>query len=364
MRFKLPLVAIAISASAASGQEMGVREYEPKTSLIVLAHPLTRAAFPFVDIHGHQRGHTMSADQVDALVRGMDDMNMGVMVNLSGGTGERLRQGMANLKGRAPNRFVLFANTSYEGIDDPGYAERIAAQLEADVQNGAQGLKIFKNHGMYVFDGAGNRVATDDPRFDPLWAKAGELGIPVLIHTADPHQFWLPHDKYNERWQELVERPRRKRPPEPTWETLMQEQWSVFQKHPDTQFISAHLSWLGHDLGRLGKLLDELPNMHVGLGAVIYEFGRQPRFARQFLLEHGERVLMGKDSYNRDEFNTYFRVLETADEYFDYYRDYHAFWQMYGLDLPNYVLRQVYYENAARLIPGLKEEDILSAVYR
>ena len=148
----------------------------------------------------------------------------------------------------------------------------------------------------------------------------------MLIHTADPHQFWLPHDKYNERWQELVERPRRKRPPEPTWETLMQEQWSVFQKHPDTQFISAHLSWLGHDLGRLGKLLDELPNMHVGLGAVIYEFGRQPRFARQFLLEHGERVLMGKDSYNRDEFNTYFRVLETADEYFDYYRDYHAFW--------------------------------------
>ena len=339
-------------------------EYEPKSSLVVSEHLLTRAAFPFVDIHGHQRGQRMSAEQVDALVSDMNDMNMGVMVNLSGGSGEGLLQTMANLKERAPNRFVIFANTSYQEIDTPDYAERIAAQLEEDVRNGAQGLKIYKNHGMYVTDSAGVRVATDDPRFDPLWAKADELGIPVLIHTADPHQFWLPHDQYNERWRELVERPRRKRPPEPTWEMLMQEQWNVFRKHPNTMFISAHMSWLGQDLGRLGRLLDELPNMHVGLGAVIYELGRQPRYAQQFLAEYSDRVLMGKDSYNRDEFNTYFRVLETTDDYFDYYRDYHAFWQMYGLDLPEDVLRKVYHENAARLIPGLEVDDILAAVDR
>ena len=364
MRFMFPIAALAFVAPALSGQEMSVLEYEPKSTLVVPAHPLTRAAFPFVDIHGHQRGQNMSNERIDSLVDDMDDMNMGVMVNLSGGSGERLLQSIANLKGRAPNRFVIFANTSYENVDDPGYAEGIAAQLEEDVRNGAQGLKIYKNHGMTVNDTAGNRVPTDDPRFDPLWAKAGELGIPVLIHTADPHQFWLPLDKYNERWQELVVRARRKRPPEPSWETLMQEQWNVFRKHPNTMFISAHMSWLGQDLGRLVELFDELPNMHVGLGAVIYELGRQPRYASRVLSAYADRFLMGKDAYNRDEFNTYFRVLETADDYFDYYRDYHAFWQMYGLDLSEEVLRKVYYKNAARLIPGLEAEDILSAVGR
>ena len=364
MRFMFSLATMLVVTSPAFGQEMSVLEYQPKSTLVVPAHPLTRAAFPFVDIHGHQRGQSMSSERVDSLVGDMNDMNMGVMVNLSGGSGERLQQNITNLKGRAPNRFVIFANTSYEGIDEPGYAERIAAQLEEDVTNGAQGLKIFKNHGMTVNDEAGNRVPTDDPRFDPLWAKAGELGIPVLIHTADPHQFWLPLDKYNERWQELVVRSRRKRPPEPSWETLMQEQWNVFRKHPNTMFISAHMSWLGQDLGRLVELFDELTNMHVGLGAVIYELGRQPRYASQVLSAYADRFLMGKDSYNRDEFNTYFRVLETADDYFDYYRDYHAFWQMYGLNLSDDVLRKIYYKNAARLIPGLEAEDILSAVGR
>ena len=364
MRIPFSTATLLLVASAASGQDMTVMEYEPISSLVVPAHPLTRAVFPFVDIHGHQRGNSMSAAQVGSLVDDMNDMNMGVMINLSGGSGERLQQNIANLKGRAPNRFVIFANTSFEGIDDPGYPERIAAQLEEDVKNGAQGLKIFKNLGMFVTDSAGNRVHTDDPRLDPLWAKAGELGIPVLIHTADPHQFWLPYDKYNERWRELTERPRRKQSPEPSWETLMQEQWNVFRKHPNTMFISAHLAWLGQDLGRLARLFDELPNMHVGLGAVIYELGRQPRYAREMLSRYPDRFLMGKDSYNRDEFNTYFRVLETADDYFDYYRAYHAFWQMYGLDLPDDVLRKVYYENAARLIPGLEAEDILAAVGR
>lgn len=356
MKYTLALVSLVFSWSVACGQQMDVREYEPRSSLVVPGHPLTRARFPFVDIHGHQRGHDMSRERFDSLLADMDDMNMGAMVNLSGGSGERLVQNVVNLKQRAPHRFVVFANISYNGIDDPDYPQRIARQLEADVRNGAQGLKIFKNHGLSVRDGRGNRVHTDDERFDPLWDKAGELGIPVLIHTGDPHQFWEPLDKYNEKWRELVERPRRKQDPEPSWETIMQEQWNVFRKHPNTMFISAHLSWLGHDLGRLGALLDELPNMHAGLGAVIYELGRQPRYGRDFLIRYQDRILMGKDAYNRDEFNTYFRVLETADDYFDYYRAYHAFWKMYGLDLPDETLRQIYYGNAARLIPGLERE--------
>ena len=349
----LLLVASTLRPGIISAQTMTVDEYDPKSTLVVPGHPLTRSRFPFIDVHSHHR--TPSRERVDTIIADMNTMNMAGMVNLSGGTGETLVQSIEALKGRYPDRFVVFANLSFREIDDPAWGENAAAQLEQDVQAGAQGLKIFKNLGMTLNDSAGNRIATDDPRFDPVWAKAGELGLPVLIHTGDPHQFWEPQDQFNERWFELKERPGRIRPPDrfPSWEQIMNEQWNVFRKHPGTNFIAAHLAWLGGDLGKLGRLFDELPNMHVGIGAVLAELGRQPRFAREWLIKYQDHVLFGKDAWVPEEYHVYFRTLETADEYFDYYRKRHAFWKMYGLELPDDVLRKLYYENAVRLIPGL-----------
>ncbi len=349
----LLLVAVTLAPVAMSAQTMTVDEYNPKSSLVVPGTPLTRSRFPFIDVHSHHR--TPGPERVDAIIADMDAMNMAMAVNLSGGSGETLVQTIEAMKGRYPDRFVVFANLSFRDIDNPDWGQNAAAQLERDVQAGAQGLKIFKNLGMTLNDSVGNRIATDDPRFDPVWTKAGELGIPVLIHTGDPHQFWLPQDEVNERWFELKERPGRIRPPDrfPPWEQIMNEQWNVFRNHSGTNFIAAHLSWLGGDLGRLGRLFDELPNMHVGIGAVLAELGRQPRFAREWFIKYQDRVLFGKDSWAPEEYHVYFRTLETADEYFDYYRKRHAFWKMYGLELPDDVLRKLYYENAVRLIPGL-----------
>ncbi len=354
----LLLVASTLAPVVISAQTMTVDEYHPKSTLVVPEHPLTRSRFPFIDVHSHHR--TPGPERVDTIIAAMEAVNMAVMVDLSGGTGEALVQSIEALKGRYPDRFVVFANLSFRDIDDPAWGENAAAQLEQDVQAGAQGLKIFKNLGMTLNDSAGNRIATDDPRFDPVWAKAGELGIPVLIHTGDPHQFWEPQDQFNERWFELKERPGRIRPPDrfPPWEQIMNEQWNVFRKHPGTNFIAAHLAWLGGDLGRLGRLFDELPNMHVGIGAVLAELGRQRRFAREWFIKYQDHVLFGKDAWVPEEYHVYFRTLETADEYFDYYRKRHAFWKMYGLELPDEVLRKLYYENAVRLIPGLERGQI------
>lgn len=346
-------VTAIVAASPLTGQTMTVEEYEPRSTLVVPAHPVTRAKYPFVDVHVHPNG-LMPADSLDGLVHEMDALNLAVMVNLSGRSGARLEAIVANMQGRYPGRFVVFANLDFAGIDDPAWGTRAAAQLERDVQHGAGGLKIFKSLGMYLTDGNGERVRTDDPRFDPVWAKCAELGIPVLIHTGDPAPFWEPHDRYNERWLELKQIPRRKRPPEPSWEQIMREQWNVIRRHPRTTFISAHLSWLGHDLGRLGRLLDSLPNMYVEIGAVLAELGRQPRFAREWFIRYQDRVLFGKDAWQPSEYHVYFRTLETADEYFEYYRDRHAFWRLYGLDLPDAVLRKLYYENALRIIPGIE----------
>lgn len=352
--FLAALLFLGMSLVVSRAQTMSIEEYQPKSTLVVPQHPITRAKYPFIDVHNHQKSEMPQA-QLDKLVADMDKLNLRVMVNLSGGYGDKLKQGVANMKGHYPDRFVVFANIDFTRIDDPDYSGRAAAQLEQDVQNGAQGLKIFKNFGMELKDTKGQRIHVDDPRFAQLFETCARLKIPVLIHTGEPAPFFQPQDKYNERWLELKTHPNRARPPAkyPTWETLMEEQHRLFAMHPQTIFINAHLGWLGNNLDELGRLMDRLPNMYTEIGAVLAELGRQPRFAREFFIQHQDRILFGKDVWAPAEYHTYFRVLESADEYFDYYRHYHAFWQMYGLNLPDEVLKKVYYQNALRILPGI-----------
>lgn len=350
---RLPLFVGLVLTTISYAQDLTFEEYNPTSTLVVPGEPVPKAKFPFIDVHGHQ--YRMPEQDLAPVVAAMDTLNMGIMVNLSGRSGEDLKKSVKNIADNYPNRFVVFANIDFDGVGTPGWIENTVAQLEEDVKNGARGLKIYKSLGLRYTDKDGKRVAVDDPRLDPIWAKCGELGIPVLIHTADPKPFWDEFDGDNERWLELKLRPRRKRSatdPAP-WEQLIAEQHNMFKKHPNTSFINAHMGWYANNLGKLGELLDEMPNMYVGIGAIIAELGRQPRTARAFFIKYQDRILFGKDSWQPDEFPTYFRVLESDDEYFPYHKKYHAFWAMYGMDLPDEVLKKVYYKNALRLVPGL-----------
>jgi len=336
-------------------EEMSFEEYDPTSGLQVPEHPITRAKYPFIDVHNHQ--WRLNETGIPDLVTDMDRINMGIMVNLSGRSGKELEQSIENIRVTAPGRIVLFANVDFDGVGNPDWAENAVAQLRKDVEAGAVGLKIFKNLGLYAQDTDGLRIPVDDPRLDPIWALCGELGIPVLIHSADPRQFWEPMTASNERWLELKLRPRRKRGPDnpAPWEQIIAEQHRMFRKHPKTKFINAHFGWMAGDLGSLSKLMDEMPNIYVEFGAVIAELGRQPRFAGTFFEKYQDRILFGKDAWNPDEYATYFRVLETEDEYFPYYKKYHAFWRMYGLGLSDEILKKIYYKNALKLIPGLDD---------
>jgi predicted TIM-barrel fold metal-dependent hydrolase len=352
----LLLVIIFLPPVISQAQEMGFEQYEPKSNLVVPEHPLTRAKFPFIDVHNHQ--FNMPNQDLSKLILEMDKLNMAVMVNLSGrgrGSEEHLKGALANVEEYYPNRFIVFTNIDLTSIDDPDWTSNTVKQLRNDVKMGANGLKIYKSQGMSNKDSKGNRIKINDPRIDPVWAECGKLGIPILIHAADPRQFWQPMDSTNERWLELKLRPRRKRSdndPAP-WQTIIDEQHDIFRKHPATTFINAHLGWYANDLATLGQLMDKYPNMQSEIGAVISELGRQPRMAKAFLTKYQDRVMFGKDAWNPQEYHTYFRVLETADEYFPYYKKYHAYWKMYGLDLDDEVLRKLYYKNALRVIPNI-----------
>lgn len=346
------LVALLIGIYV-NAQDLTFEEYNPISTLVVPNHKVKKAKFPFIDVHGHQ--YNMPTQDLSPVIAAMDTLNLSIMVNLSGRSGEDLQKSVKNISDHFPNRFVVFANINFDGVDDIGWADKKATQLEQDVKNGARGLKIYKSLGLRNTDVDGKRVAIDDSRLDPIWEKCAELGIPVLIHSADPKSFWDDFDKDNERWLELKTHPRRKRSDtNPVgWQQIIDEQHAMFRKHPKTIFINAHMGWYANNLTKLGALLDEMPNVHVEIGAIIAELGRQPRFAKAFFEKYQDRILFGKDSWKPEEFPTYFRVLETADEYFPYHKKYHAFWPMYGLDLPDEILKKVYYKNALRIVPGL-----------
>jgi uncharacterized protein len=369
MKNLIALLALALTSVATYAQPkvatpagpIDFEEYEPVSTLKVPEHKLTRSKYPFIDVHNHQ--YQMDNADLRKLISQMDSLNMGLMVNLSGrgfssNTAESTKfftDAMANIQKTAPKRLAMFTNINFAEVNDKGWTEQAVKTLEEDVKKGAKGLKIYKSLGLNVKDEKGNRVRVDDPRLDPIWAKCGQLGVPVLIHTADPKSFWDPMDRYNERWLELKTHPGRKRADNNpvSFEQLIAEQHNVFRKHPKTTFINAHMGWYPNDLTKLDSLMRVFPNMNLEIGAVIAELGRQPKASRKFFEKYQDRILFGKDSWIPSEYATYFRVLETDDEYFPYHKKYHAFWRMYGMALPDEVLKKVYYKNALRIIPGL-----------
>ena len=330
-------------------------DFNPKSTLIVSSNEIKRSKYPFIDIHNHQ--FDMPVKDLSNLVSEMDSLNMAFMVNLSGFRGQYLKMCLDNIKKNAPERLGVFVNLNWENIDSDTFLENNIKILRDAKKDGAIGLKVYKSLGLTDKDSSGNRIAVNDPRIDPIWEECGKLGFPVLIHSADPASFWKPKDKNNERWLELKQKPNRYRNPDlfPSFESIIAEQHNVFEKHPKTTFINAHLGWMGNDLDRLSSHLDKYPNVVTEIGAVLAELGRQPKRARKFFIDHQDKILFGKDAYNQQEYYTYFRVLETEDEYFDYYRKRHAFWKMYGLGLPDSILKKVYYKNALRILPSINK---------
>ena len=380
MRYPYILLGATLLASQVSAQQLGpgqirprpaegrepefpppsITEYKPKSTLVVPVHLVPRAKFPTIDFHGHPP-NLLDPKLLEEVGRAMDSLNLRLMVSASSSSGERLTQQIAAIeKSKYKGRFVFLTGLDLRNIG-PGSGQKIAQQLEADIKAGAVGVgEINKGFGMGIRKADGSRLHIDDPELDPVWETAARLRIPIFIHVADPQEFWAPLDFHNERWLEQALYQNRRYQDStrfPTFETLMGERDRLFARHPNTIFVIAHLGWHANDLARLGRMFDKYPNLYSEVGAVLYDLGRQPRFAREFLTKYQDRVLFGKDSFQPDEYPYYWRVFETNDEYFDYYRDYHAFWKLYGLGLPDPVLKKLYYANALKLMPAVSRAD-------
>ena len=334
-------------------------DYRPRNTLVVPGHAVPKAKFPAIDYHGHPYQELATAEGLERLGDAMDAIGVRVMVAANNTSGDALKKAVALVQAspRMKDRVRFLTGIDFRDVG-PGWAVGAVAQLEADAAAGAVGIgEIGKGLGLSTRKRDGSRLRIDDPELAPVWDAAARLGLPVFIHTADPQEFWQPIDPQNERWLELALFPSRRYPAEeyPSFEQLMTERDALLRRHPRTTFVLAHLGWHANDLGRLGRMFDALPNVHAEVGAVLYDLGRQPRTAHDFFSKYQDRILFGKDSFQPEEYPYYWRVFETRDDYFDYYRPYHAFWKLYGIDLPDAVLKQVYFGNALRLTRGLPQ---------
>lgn len=336
------------------GEELLV-DYRPRSTLVTPVHEIRRPKFDAIDIHCHW---TIDQDPKQMLAA-MNDLGISHAVNLSGGFGPGLQAMIAKFHAVDKERFILFANINFADIDKPDWTAREVEALRDAKAAGAKGLKIFKSLGTSVRDSKRTLVAIDDPRLDPIWDVCGELGFPVLIHSGDPVAFFQKVDQYNERWMQLQRNP--------TWsfygtdvpgfDELMAQRNRVIAKHPKTNFIVAHMAEGANDYTKLGSWLDAMPNMFIDLSARENEIGRQPYASRRFFVKYADRILFGTDRYpgrvDQPRNRIYYRILETEDEYFDYYEHPYApmgEWKVYGLGLPDEVLEKVYRGNAKRML--------------
>ncbi len=358
-------------ASPSPSQDPTLRDFDPQPALKVASTDLKKARFPVIDIHTHF-GIRLKGDRaaLEKYVRLMDENNIAISVSLDAELGNE-EDHLKFIGQGVEQRLVTFAHIDFQGSgqkDDPrtwdcnrpGFVRTSVEQLRAATQKGILGVKFFKSFGLEYKNADGSLIAIDDARFDPIWRTCGELRLPVIMHVADPVAFFQPIDGNNERWEELSRHPEWSFFGEgfPSREQLLAARNRVIARHPGTTFIGAHFANNSEDLATLGKWLDQYPNLMIEFASRINELGRQPYTARKFFIRYQDRILFGTDGpWPELRLSYYWRFLESYDEYFPYSEKSpqpQGMWRIYGIGLPDDILKKVYQENGLRVIPGLR----------
>jgi len=342
-----PFVAMV---SARAEVDLRLSDFHPRSMLVSPAHEIRLPKFPAIDYHNH-----LDAQEPRDVLKIMDKCGIERVVNITMYVGERALEVIRKFHSAAPERFATYGWMDWSDVQAPGFFRRTVERLERLVEHGACGMKIWKDLGTKIQYSDGTLLRIDDQRLDPLYEKAAELNVPIMYHIADPDAFFLPIDATNERYEELAAHPE--------WSyygsqyskhELLAQRDCVIARHPKTTFVGAHVAEHPEDLAYVSRLLDNHPNLHVDIGARCAELGRQPYTAREFFLKHADRILFGTDLIPEVEmYRLHYRFLETRDEYFEYpsHASRQGRWNIYGLFLPDEVLRKVYRENALCLLP-------------
>jgi predicted TIM-barrel fold metal-dependent hydrolase len=369
-------------ACPSPGEPLRLQDFRPRSMLHVKQTRVPTPRFPVIDVHTHftfARGGRRGAAPDDAVaftttpkdaLAVMDRKGVRAAVNLTGGHGRGLAEAIAAFDRAHPGRFHTCTEPVWGAFGEEGFPRKQADAIEAAARAGAKGFKVLKTLGLYLRERGreGPLVKVDDRRFDLMWEACAAHRLPVYIHVSDPEAFFLPIDCTNERWDELGHHPDWSFHGRdfPSHREIMEARDRVVARHPKTLFVGLHVGHDAENLPFVSESLDRFPNLTVEIGARIGELGRQPRAARRFFERYQDRIFFGTDAVPppegestpqqvfRDElYEIYYRFLETDDEYFDYAPASvppQGRWRIYGIELPDPILKKVYHENAERLL--------------
>ncbi|MCS6913557.1 MAG: amidohydrolase family protein [Myxococcales bacterium] len=375
MRSAVPWVLALVGLAGCKMRQPPAASHSPS------AAPFRRADIPRIDVHTH-----IALGAGIRAARLLERYGIVHAVNLSGPPPDH---GLADFVADADvayGRLTVFTNPNWSYCNEPAYGVRMAADLVRARDLGARGLKIAKALGLSITGPDGKLLAVDDPGLDPLFQKAGELGMPVAIHTGDPKAFWEEPSEQNERFDELKAHPEwsfweeHRKGLLPSWQELFDAFVRRVARHPRTIFIGVHFGNNPEDPRKVAELLDRFPNLYIDLAARVPAIGRRDAAhdqaaMRAFFIKYQDRILLGTDTgvghgphslmfgstgteppTERDAdrfFESTWRYLETADRDIPSPTPIQGRWNIDGVGLPREVLEKIYYRNAQRLL-GIK----------
>ena len=340
-----------------------VQDFNPVNMLKVEEHYIHKAKYPVIDMHTHWGPIMVGPDYETSYDTGksvekLKEYNICKVLNPDRMWGESLERMQRKLEGHEDYVMTL-PSVDYARFEDPDFPEYVDRTYKMYKEQGYKAIKLWKDMTLMIKDKNGKYVRLDDERYDPLFSCAAKYDLPVLIHVGDPHCLFTPVDGKNEYYFLLKDHPEWSYIGDEyfTFDQHMEMQENVLARHPDTTFVVAHIGSCGEDLSIVDAMMEKYPNMYIDLAARLSEIGRQPYTARKLFLKYPDRIMFGTD-YQADMdpemyYPPYFRFLETFDEYFDYMGEPHSrdygIWKIYGIGLPDDILRKVYYETAKKI---------------
>jgi len=338
------------AAVAPNPKTLLLKDYRPRSIYKVPVTRVDRAKFPIIDMHSHPYPKTEA--EITTWLKNMDAVNVEKTMILTMTTGKEFDEIYAKYS-KYPERFEVWCGLDFSAHAKPDFAKTTVAELARCHDKGAKGIGEIHDKGQGLRSGKSNApgVHPDDERVDAIWEKAAELHMPVSLHVADPIWMYQPMDKHNDGLMNAFEWRLDNQPNIVKLEGMVDILERTAARHRKTTFVACHFANLDYDLAHLGEVFDRNPNLYADISARYAETAPIPRFAAQFYAKYASRLVYGTDmGFDQDMYRITFRILESQDEHFYETEQFSYHWPLYGLGLNDEILKQVYHDNAAKLL--------------
>jgi uncharacterized protein len=340
----------ASRTTAPNPKSILLKDFRPRSIYKIPVTQIAKAKYPIIDMHSHPYAKTDA--EISTWLKNMDEVGVEKTMILTMTTGKEFDAISAKYS-KYPERFELWCGLDFTDYNQPSFPSRAVKELQRCKDAGAQGIGEIHDKGQGLRSGKSSapKMHPDDPRVDAVWEKAGELRMPVSLHVADPIWMYQPMDNHNDGLMNAYEWRLDNQPNIVKLPGMIQILERTLARHRNTTFIACHFANLDYDLDHLGEVLDRNPNLYADISARYAETAPIPRFAAQFYGKHAGRLVYGTDmGFDQQMYRVTFRILESQDEHFYEVEHFSYHWPLYGLGLSDEILKQIYQDNAAKLL--------------